>query len=60
MEDQRMAGDLLGEELLQAFDLQELMPVLREGLKSGMSVSDLLYLLSSYEREQQRLTLIPR
>lgn len=54
----RMAGDLLGQELLRAYDLQELIPGLRDGLRSDMNLRDLMVLLSLLEQEQQRIDLM--
>lgn len=56
--DQRMAGELLGEELLRAYDLQELIPGLRDGVRGGMNLRDLMFLLSVAEREAQRIDLM--
>jgi hypothetical protein len=56
--DQRMAGDLLGQELLRAYDLQELIPGLRDGVRGGMNLRDLMFLLSMAEQEAQRIDLM--
>lgn len=50
--EQRMAGTLLAEELLRAFDLHELLPGLREGVRSGMDLREIMALLSYAERRE--------
>lgn len=50
---QRMAGDLLLDEaVLKAFDLWDLVPSSREGIRAGMDLQRLAMLLSIAEQQQ--------
>lgn len=49
----RLAGELLSDEaLLRAFDLQELVPSAREGVRENMDLRRLATLLSYIEQQQ--------